>query len=112
MSVRFIYLFLTIVSLGFSQNQFTLSGTIYETEGQETLIGATIIFPELNTGTTTNEYGFYSITLEAGTYEVLVSYIGFESINLTITLNENKTLNQNGVHMCAKRYPCTIDQNV
>ena len=73
-------LFLTIVSLGFSQNQFTLSGTIYETEGQETLIGATIIFPELNTGTTTNEYGFYSITLEAGTYEVLVSYMGFESI--------------------------------
>ena len=93
MSVRFIYLFLTIFSLGFSQNQFTLSGTIYETEGQETLIGATIIFPELNTGTTTNEYGFYSITLEAGTYEVLISYIGFESINQTISLNENKTLN-------------------
>ena len=93
MSVRFIYLFLTIFSLGFSQNQFTLSGSIYETEGQETLIGATIIFPELNTGTTTNEYGFYSITLEAGTYEVLISYIGFESINQTISLNENKTLN-------------------
>ena len=91
--MRFIYLFIACCSFGFSQNQFTLSGTIYETEGQETLIGANIIFPELNTGTTTNEYGFYSITLEAGTYEVLISYVGYESLKQTLQLNADKSLN-------------------
>ena len=61
----------------------------------ETLIGANVIFPALNTGTTTNEYGFYSITLEAGTYEVVVSYIGYDSQTETIELYQNITQNFN-----------------
>ena len=93
MTIRFISLFFLFAAFGFAQNQYTLSGTVYETEGQETLIGANVIFPELNTGTTTNEYGFYSITLEAGTYEVVVSYIGYDSQTETIELNQNITQN-------------------
>ena len=89
MTIRFISLFFVFTAFGFAQNQYTLSGTVYETEGQETLIGANVIFPELNTGTTTNEYGFYSITLEAGTYEVVVSYIGM--IAKQKPLNSTKT---------------------
>lgn len=93
MRIRFLYVLLIINLLGFSQKQFTLSGTISESGGQETLIGANIIFPELSIGTTTNEYGFYSITLDSGTYNVIVSYIGYESLKRTITLDGNKTLN-------------------
>ena len=93
MRIRFLYVLLIINLLGFSQKQFTLSGTISESGGQETLIGANIIFPELSIGTTTNEYGFYSITLDSGTYNVVVSYIGYESLKRTITLDGNKTLN-------------------
>ena len=92
MAIRFLYLLLTLNLLGFSQKQFTLSGTISESGGQETLIGANIIFPELSTGTTTNEYGFYSITLDSGTYDIEVSYIGYETLKQTITLDGNKTL--------------------
>jgi len=95
MTVRYFYLFFLFGVFGFAQNQYTLSGTVYEAEGQETLIGANVIFPELNTGTTTNEYGFYSITLEAGTYEVVVSYIGYDSQTETIELNQNITQNFN-----------------
>ena len=91
---RFYLLLLLAVNLfGFSQSQYTLSGTVYESLGQETLIGANIIFPKLSTGTTTNEYGFYSITLEAGTYEVIVSYIGYEPSTQIITLDSDKILN-------------------
>ena len=93
MRIRFLYVLLIINLLGFSQKQFTLSGTVSESGGQETLIGANIIFPELSIGTTTNEYGFYSITLDSGTYNVVVSYIGYESLKRTITLDGNKTLN-------------------
>lgn len=76
-----------------AQEKFTLSGKITDTYSNETLIGVNIIFPELQTGTITNEYGFYSITLTKGTYDFQISYLGFKSISETITMDENKTLN-------------------
>ena len=93
MTTRFIYLIYFYSVFGFSQNQFTLSGSIYESEGQETLIGANVIFPKVSTGATTNEYGFYSITLPEGTYNVKVSYLGYSSISKIINLNKNLTQN-------------------
>lgn len=72
-----------------AQQKFTLSGTISEANSNETLIGVTIAFPDINTGVTTNEYGFYSITLPQGEYNVVVSYLGFQDIRETITLNSD-----------------------
>ncbi|QCX38215.1 TonB-dependent receptor [Aureibaculum algae] len=77
----------------FSQEKFTLSGTISENSSNETLIGVSIVFPELQTGTTTNEYGFYSITLPKGTYNVLISYIGFKDIQTSIILENDISKN-------------------
>lgn len=74
---------------GLAQQKYTLSGTVTETSSNETLIGVTIAFPELKTGVTTNEYGFYSITLQEGEYRVLVNYLGFKDIVQTITLSQN-----------------------
>ena len=93
MTTRFIYLIYFYSVFGFAQKQFTLSGSIYESEGQETLIGANVIFPKVSTGATTNEYGFYSITLPEGTYNVKVSYLGYSSISKIIILNKNLTQN-------------------
>jgi hypothetical protein len=72
-----------------AQQKFTLSGTISEANSNETLIGVTIAFPDINTGVTTNEYGFYSITLPQGEYNVVVSYLGFQDIRETINLDSN-----------------------
>ena len=90
--ILFLAAFLLNFSL-FSQEKFTLSGTITEQKSNETLIGVTIVFPELKTGTTTNEYGFYSITLPEGTYKVLISYVGFNEITETIALTQNVSKN-------------------
>ena len=90
-SVLFVVIFYFQVCI--SQEKFTLSGTIIEEESNETLIGVNILFPELKTGTTTNEYGFYSITIPTGTYRVTISYMGFNEINDTIILNKNITKN-------------------
>ena len=76
-----------------AQEKFTLSGKITDQRSNETLIGVNIIFPELKTGTITNEYGFYSITLKKGTYNFQVSYLGFNSVSETINIDQNKTLN-------------------
>ncbi|MDE3740688.1 TonB-dependent receptor [Maribacter polysaccharolyticus] len=77
----------------FSQQKYTLSGTVSEAASNETMIGVTIAIPELNTGVTTNEYGFYSITLPAGTYEIHVGYLGFQDQIQNIELTENSKLN-------------------
>ncbi|WP_179006751.1 TonB-dependent receptor [Winogradskyella forsetii] len=76
-----------------AQDKFTLSGTITDILSNETLIGVNIIIPELQTGTVTNEYGFYSITLPSGTYDIQISYLGFKTISETLELNDNVTKN-------------------
>lgn len=76
-----------------AQEKFTLSGKITDQHSNETLIGVNIIFPELQTGTITNEYGFYSITLTKGTYDFQISYLGFNSISKTVIIDKNQMLN-------------------
>ena len=112
MTTRIFILFFICFSIGFSQNTHTLSGIVYEKEGQETLIGANIIIPALNTGTTTNEYGFYSITLEAGTYEVLISYIGFDTQRAVVTLSQNISQNFSIVESTDQLDEVVLETNV
>ncbi len=73
----------------YAQQKFTLSGTVSEEASNETMIGVTIAFPSLKTGATTNEYGFYSITLPEGEYDIVVSYLGFQDVRETISLTSN-----------------------
>lgn len=94
-SMKYLYSFLYMLFFSlslFSQEKFTISGTITEKKSNETLIGVNILFPELNKGVVTNEYGFYSITLPKGNYKLLISYVGYNSISKTIELSENKKL--------------------
>lgn len=73
----------------FAQEKFTISGTISEADTGETLIGVNVIIPSLQTGTVTNQYGYYSITLPKGDYEIVYSSIGFASQKIQISLSEN-----------------------
>lgn len=86
-SFLLIIIFTTLHS--FSQDKFTLSGTIKDSKNNETLIGVNIYIPALKIGTTTNEYGFYSITVPRGEHEIEISYVGYQTIQQTITLNQN-----------------------
>ncbi len=90
---KLLLLIILIQTVSFAQEKFTLSGTISEASSNETLIGVNILFPEQKTGTTTNEYGFYSITLDKGTYNIQVSFLGFKDVIKTIELTQNINLN-------------------
>jgi hypothetical protein len=57
-----------------------------DSQSNETLIGVNIIIPELQTGTVTNEYGFYSARF---TYEIQISYLGFKTISETLELTSD-----------------------
>lgn len=70
----------------------TLSGTVTEASNGETMIGVNVLITALETGTTSNEYGFYSITLPTGEYEITYSFIGFNSIVKKVNLTEDTKL--------------------
>ncbi len=72
-----------------AQNKFTINGYVKDAENGEELIGATVIVKELETGTITNVYGFYAITLESGEYTLQYSYLGYEVVEKTFKLNTN-----------------------
>lgn len=86
-NIFLIILFTTFTS--FSQDKFTLSGTIKDSKNNETLIGVNVYIPVLKIGTTTNEYGFYSITVPKGEHQIEISYLGYQTIQQTINLNHN-----------------------
>lgn len=77
----------------FAQQQFTVSGTVFDASSGETLIGATVAAPELGSGTLTNEYGFYSISLPAQDSVTLeFSYVGFQTQRRTLFLTADLSL--------------------
>ena len=82
---------LFLSNLIFSQEKITISGTVYDKNTNETLIGVSIYFPEIKSGTTTNEYGFYSITIPEGSYKIQVSYLGYSTIIDEINLTQKLT---------------------
>lgn len=71
----------------------TISGYVTDKENGEELLGATILVEEIKSGTITNLYGFYSLSLLPGTYTLQFSYLGYETYTKKIDLKENITLN-------------------
>lgn len=59
----------------------------------ESLSGVSILFPDQATGTTTNEYGFYSIKLPTGNHRITITYLGYTPISEEIELLQNTTRN-------------------
>lgn len=76
-----------------AQNKYTLSGAIKDTASGETLIGVNVIEKDLKIGTVSNEYGFYSFTLEEGLHELQISYLGYTPLVVTVNMKEDTRLN-------------------
>ena len=69
-----------------------ISGHITDAETGESLIGATVLIKELGVGTISNNYGFYSISVQAGNYTLVCSYIGYQNLEQKVKLQENQRL--------------------
>lgn len=73
---------------------FTISGYINDKKNGETLIGAVaLVRNNAIIGATSNEFGFYSLTLPQGNYELAYSFIGYQEQTINVSLTENKTIN-------------------
>ena len=93
--MRHVFVLLCFLSqtIMFSQETFTISGYVQEDKTGESLIGVSIFDKESKKGTTSNQYGFYSITLQQGEYEINYSFIGMKTIIKKINLNKDYRLN-------------------
>jgi hypothetical protein len=63
-----------------AQEKYTVSGQIKSAKSGEEQIGVSVFFKETKSGTVTNAYGFYSITVPGGSYTMVISYMGYETI--------------------------------
>ncbi len=90
MRITLLLLF-SFISLSASA-QFTMSGHIYDKSDGEALPGATLYISQLETGTATNVYGFYSLTPSESNFRITVSYLGYQPIDTLITLSENQVI--------------------
>ena len=80
---------LTVLSFG----QYSIIGTVVDANSGESLIGANIVIEENSKGGYTNEDGTFKIEdLPAGTYSLLVSYLGYESASETVII-KNQSVN-------------------
>lgn len=87
---QFLYvLFLGLVFSGFGQEKITISGYVYDVANGESIANADIDILSLNVSTQTNVYGFYSLSVPVGTYDVFWSAKGYLNESQTIVLNEN-----------------------
>ena len=94
LSLNLLLIFLFSSSL-FAQNKdkITLSGYVQDAATGETLIGANVFNKnDPSQGTSTNVYGFFSLSLPAGEYTFVFSYLGFTDQERTIQLSENQRL--------------------
>jgi hypothetical protein len=75
-----------------AQNRHTVSGFVKDQSNGEGLIGVSVYVREAETGVVTNPYGFYSLTLPAGSYTLVFSYIGYQKITKECILDGDKTI--------------------
>lgn len=76
-----------------AQATYSVSGHIRTADSGETLIGAVVVVPELNTGVSSNDYGYYSLALAPGSYRLQFSYLGFQTVVREVEVRSNLILN-------------------
>ena len=89
MRICFLVLSFFLTTIVSAQEKITLNGYLKDSLTGETLIGANILVTGEGRGVQSNQYGFYSITLNKGTYKLLVSFIGYQPKEITVDLQKD-----------------------
>ena len=88
---------LFLLFLGFfaelSAQKFTISGYVKDASSDETIIAANVAIIGKNSAIISNQYGFYSITLNSGNYQILISHVGYRSSSINISLTKDTSIN-------------------
>ena len=91
--VLYIVLLITLFSAKVCAQHYTISGYVSDAAAEETMIGATLYERTSGSGTVTNAYGFYSLTLPAGEVELIASYVGYTPLTRAFVLTCDTVVN-------------------
>lgn len=93
--IRFLQVFILLILLlpAKAQQKYTLNGYVKDALNGEELIGASVYIHSLQSGTMTNAYGFYALTVPAGTYDVTFSFIGYKTLVVPIEVSDDLSRN-------------------
>jgi outer membrane receptor protein involved in Fe transport len=97
MKLKFLFFTLLICAIGFSQNKGTISGTLLDKDSNnQSLPFANVLIKETKTGANTDVDGKYTITVAPGKYTIQFSFLGYETVEVPVTVvaNETVTVNQ------------------
>lgn len=84
---------LLLVTDVLAAKEYTISGHVRDSASGEALIGTSIYIPGIKSGTKTNVYGFYSLTVPAGGYTISYSMMGYATKELQLLLNRDVSRN-------------------
>ena len=91
--IQLLILFLSITQIVFAQQNGTLSGTITDKSTGQTLPGANVYIEDKTIGATTDIEGNYRLmNIPAGTYNLIIQFIGYESIKQQIIITPGAKL--------------------
>ncbi|MDX1684010.1 MAG: TonB-dependent receptor [Saprospiraceae bacterium] len=77
-----------------AQERVTISGYVKDRSSGETLIGANVYIKDApSIGTYSNTYGFYSLTIDTGSYTMVATYLGYQNAEVVMNARENTSLN-------------------
>lgn len=92
----FILLLALLILIGIqpagAQTNFTLSGSVRDASSGETLTGASVEVVGSKAQAMTNDYGFFSLRLSAGTYNLRISYVGYQSHSQSFALQSDTSI--------------------
>lgn len=97
MKFRILFIALLITTFSFSQNKGSVSGILTDKDANnQSLPFANVLIKGTNIGTNTDIDGKYTIAIAPGNYTVQFSFVGYESVDVPVTVvaNETVTLNQ------------------
>ena len=90
--IAYFLLLLSLLSTLKIKAQSTVSGYVLDEKSHEPLIGAVLFDTISQTGAATNEYGYYRFFLRNKTINLRVSYVGYQTKNLTLFSTSKDTL--------------------
>ena len=91
----YILLLLLVINTMSLFGQGIVKGVITDKAGNTPLVATTIAVKGTTIGTISNYNGEYTLPIKAGTYTLQFIYMGYETIEETITLEDNQTLELN-----------------
>lgn len=89
------FFFVLIANISLSQNA-TLRGFVYDKDNGEPIIYTNVYFKGTSIGATTDVNGYYAINqVPPGTYELMVTFIGYDTLKMEIRLQRGEVKSQN-----------------